>query len=63
MREDDAVESEEGHAPLDGLFDFRDGTVDEVAEMLKDGMGEGSGFFDVGIDAAVRGGGAGAWWE
>ncbi len=50
-----AAVGEEGHAPLDVLLDFGDDLVDELAQVREDGLGEGGGLVDVGVDAGIEG--------
>src|SRR5580765_466066 len=52
-----ALVGEEGHGPLDALFDIGDGLMDELTEVGEDRLGEGRGAVDVGVDAGVEGGG------
>ena len=54
VAEDDAFVVEEGARPFDGFFNIGAGFVDEFAEVLQDGLGEGLGFIDVHVDAGVE---------
>jgi hypothetical protein len=54
VAEDGAFVFEEGAAPLDGLVDARAGFVDELADVLEDGLREGLRLVDVGVDFGVE---------
>ena len=50
VAEDVAFVLEKGAGPLDGFDDVRASLVDELAEMEEDGLGEGFGLGDVGVN-------------
>ena len=54
VAEDHAFVLEEGAAPLDGFCDAGAGFVDQFADVVEDGLGEGFGFVNVGVDAGVE---------
>lgn len=55
VTEDDALVFEEGAAPLDGLDYAGAGFVDQLTDVIEDGLREWSGPGDVGVDAGIEG--------